>query len=363
MNDFADDASPIERIKRVDSDGNEFWSARALMPLLGYVKWDKFRAVCYDAYSALCIENPNQIDLLPSSITVEIGFGALREIEDWRLSYLAVERVLSRAATYKPQARRELDALRSSPTRIEIEIGAALFEFCEQARLPIVHQKRVDDYIFDYCIDNRLLIEIDELHHEIDVERKQQDRIKTYIAMEENYQLLRIRMPIRSIVKVCGLITRMLIGDEEMVNTFSDGFAPISFMTRAGVITPEDFAIFQNHGYKGLYNGLAAEDIHRRKKLKKSQQILDHMGTTELAANLFRSTQAEDKLRRDNIQGKETANQVHYQAGVIVRRAIQEMGGTMPEDLPAVDSIKKIETAERKRLAAPKTSQKNNPSD
>jgi DNA-damage-inducible protein D len=125
----------------------------------------------------------------------------------------------------------------------------------------------------------------------------------------------------------------------------------------AGVISPQDFAIFQNHGYKGLYNGLSAEDIHKRKKLKKSQHILDHMGATELAANLFRSTQAEEKLRRDNVQGKENANQVHFQAGVVVRRAIAELGGTMPEDLPTVDSIKKLERAQKKRLSQPKTAE------
>jgi DNA-damage-inducible protein D len=134
-------------------------------------------------------------------------------------------------------------------------------------------------------------------------------------------------------------------------------------LNSTGVIIGIDFAIFQNHGYKGLYNGLAADDIHRGKKLKKSQHILDHMGTTELAANLFRSTQAEEKLRRENIQGKENANQVHYQAGVIVRRAIQEMGGTMPEDLPTVESIKKLERTERKRLAAPKTRKKSDQGD
>lgn len=90
-------------------------------------------------------------------------------------------------------------------------------------------------------------------------------------------------------------------------------------------------------------------------RVKKSQHILDHMGTTELAANLFRSTQAEDKLRRDNVRGKDAANEVHYQAGVIVRRAIAELGGTMPEDLPTADSIKKLERAEKKRLGAGKT--------
>jgi DNA-damage-inducible protein D len=122
----------------------------------------------------------------------------------------------------------------------------------------------------------------------------------------------------------------------------------------AGVVTGQDFAVFQNHGYRGLYNGLTAEMIHKRKKLKKSQHILDHMGTTELAANLFRSTQAEEKLRRDQVQGKDAANAVHYEAGVVVRRAIAELGGTMPEDLPTADSIKKLERAEKKRLAAPK---------
>jgi len=126
----------------------------------------------------------------------------------------------------------------------------------------------------------------------------------------------------------------------------------------AGVITALDFAVFQNHGYRGLYNGLTADAIHRKKKLKKSQHILDHMGATELAANLFRSTQAEEKLRRDQVQGKDAANDVHYQAGVVVRRAIAELGGTMPEDLPSADSIKKLERAEKKRLAAPKTKRK-----
>ena len=115
-----------------------------------------------------------------------------------------------------------------------------------------------------------------------------------------------------------------------------------------------DRADFQNYGYRGLYNGLTATDIHRRKQLKKSQHILDHMGTTELAANLFRSTQAEDKLRRDQVHGKDNANQVHYQAGVVVRKAIQELGGTMPEDLPTAESIKKLERAEKKRLGGGK---------
>ena len=111
----------------------------------------------------------------------------------------------------------------------------------------------------------------------------------------------------------------------------------------AGVINSMDYAIFQNHGYQGLYGGLDAKGIHHRKELKKSQQILDHMGSTELAANLFRATQAEEKLRRDNIQGKENANQTHFEVGRTVRKTIEELGGTMPENLPTPESIKTIE--------------------
>ena len=116
----------------------------------------------------------------------------------------------------------------------------------------------------------------------------------------------------------------------------------------AGVIDPIDYAIFQNHGYMGLYGGLDAKGIHKKKGLKKSQQILDHMGSTELAANLFRATQTEEKLRRENIKGKLKANQTHYEVGKKVRQTIKEIGGTMPEKLPATDSIKKIESKKKK---------------
>jgi DNA-damage-inducible protein D len=118
----------------------------------------------------------------------------------------------------------------------------------------------------------------------------------------------------------------------------------------AGVIAPMDYAIFQNHGYMGLYGGLKQEDIHQRKGLKKSQKILDHMGSTELAANLFRATQAEEKLRRDNVRGRDEANRTHREVGAKVRQTIRELGGTMPEDLPVVENIRKIEARQRKRI-------------
>lgn len=118
----------------------------------------------------------------------------------------------------------------------------------------------------------------------------------------------------------------------------------------AGVIDSRDYAIFQNYGYQGLYGGMTAKDIHAKKGLKKSQKILDHMGSTELAANLFRATQTEEKLRRENIKGKQQANMTHYEVGAKVRQTIKELGGTMPEDLPTAESIKAVEKKKQKLL-------------
>lgn len=122
----------------------------------------------------------------------------------------------------------------------------------------------------------------------------------------------------------------------------------------AGVETSRDYAIFQNYGYMGLYGGLKAQDIAKRKGLKKGQAILDHMGNTELAANLFRATQTDEKLRRDHVKGKAAANTTHFAVGKKVRETIKELGGTMPEDLPTPDkSIKQIESEQKKLLNKP----------
>ena len=119
----------------------------------------------------------------------------------------------------------------------------------------------------------------------------------------------------------------------------------------AGISEPRDYAIFQNKGYQGLYGGLGRKEIHARKGLKKSQDILDYMGSTELAANLFRATQTDEKLRKEKILGKEVANQTHYEIGRKVRQTIKEIGGTMPEDLPTpAKGIKQIEREQKKEI-------------
>ena len=119
----------------------------------------------------------------------------------------------------------------------------------------------------------------------------------------------------------------------------------------AGVITQEEFAIFQNAGYMGLYGGLDVDDIARHKNLQIGQKILDYMGSTELIANLFRISQTEEKLRKDKVQSADKATSVHYGVGRQVRQAIVKIGGTIPEDLPTPGkSIQQIEKEELKRL-------------
>lgn len=119
----------------------------------------------------------------------------------------------------------------------------------------------------------------------------------------------------------------------------------------AGVSKPLDYAIFQNYGYMGLYNGLKAKDIKERKGLSNNQDILDYMGSTELAANLFRATQTEEKLRREHIQGKTEANKTHFEVGKKVRQTIAELGGTMPEDLPTPDkSVRQLEKEHEQKV-------------
>lgn len=112
---------------------------------------------------------------------------------------------------------------------------------------------------------------------------------------------------------------------------------------KAGVV---NYANFQDFGYMGLYGGLRQRDIHARKKLKPAQKILDHMGSEELASNLFRAAQTEAKIKRESIVGEKRANDTHYQVGKKIRRTIKELGGTMPEKLPAAEHVGEA----RKRL-------------
>ena len=266
----------FEQIKRVSADGGEFWSARDLARTLEYSVFRNFQPVIDKAKEA-CVKSGHTVTdhFAEMRNMVEIGSGAQRELEDWKLSRYACYLVIQNADPSKPL----------------VALGQTYFAV--QTR----RQELADD-----------------------------------AAGKEDRTRLQLRAEIKK------------------HNKYLAGVAK-----EAGVIQPLDYAIFMDHGYRGLYGGFTKRDIHQRKRLKPKEQILDHMGSTELAANLFRATQTEDKLRRDKVRSKDQANEIHHQVGRKVRQTIRELGGTMPENLPVAESIKKVESREKKRLkAAPK---------
>ena len=124
----------------------------------------------------------------------------------------------------------------------------------------------------------------------------------------------------------------------------------------AGVITDDEYATFQNAGYMGLYGGLTVAGIHKKKGLKENEKILDFMSSTELIANLFRISQTEEKLKKENISSADAANEAHYIVGSEVRSTIQRVGGTLPEEMPTpTRSITEIEREQIKKLKKSKT--------
>lgn len=261
-------ATIFEQIKRIDVEGNEFWSARDLCKVLEYSEYRHFKPVIDKAKDACRNSNIKVDDHIEDVLDmVLIGSGAERQVDDVKLSRYACYLILQNA----------------DPSKTVVAEGQTYFAV--QTRLQEIRQ--MDEYNALSSEDEKRLFLRNELRRH----------------------------------------------NSQLAEAASD----------AGVITNMDYAIFQNHGYKGLYGGLDAKAIHTQKGLKKNQQILDHMGSTELAANLFRATQTEDKLRKDNIQGKKEANKTHFEIGKKVRKTIEEIGGTMPENLPVAENITAIE--------------------
>lgn len=265
----------FEQIRRVDENGNEFWSGRDLGKVLEYSEYRHFIPVIEKAKEACknsgqLIENhfEEMLDM------VNIGSGAVREVQSVKLSRYACYLIVQNA----------------DPSKEIVATGQTYFAI--QTRIQEIRQ--MDEY--------------------------------TRLKSEEEKRLF-----LRNELKTHNL---------QLAEAAKD----------AGVIEPIDYAVFQNHGYKGLYGGLDAKGIHIHKGLKKNQNILDHMGSTELAANLFRATQTEEKLRRENIKGKQNANITHFNVGKKVRKTIEELGGTMPENLPTEESIKLIDKKDKKKL-------------
>lgn len=262
----------FDKIKHINTIGQEYWSARELFSVLEYIKWDKFLNVIDKAKEACKNSGQAVEDHFPRmEKMVEIGSGAKKDVGDFHLSRYACYLIVQNA----------------DPAKEVVALGQTYFAF--QTRKAEI---------------------IEEAFEQLETEKEKRLFLRRELS-EHNKQLA-------------------------------------DAAKAAGVIQPWEYAIFQNHGYMGLYNGLGAKEIHSKKGLKKSENILDHMGSTELAANLFRATQTEEKLKRENIKGKQKANQTHYEVGKKVRQTIEELGGTMPEDLPKHESIKKLKTKKKK---------------
>jgi DNA-damage-inducible protein D len=259
----------FEKIKQINENGVEFWSARELSKVLDYTEYRNFKPVIDKAKEA-CRNSGEEVQnhFVDYHEMVKIGSGAERGFND------GIK--LSRYACY-------LIVQNADPAKDVVALGQTYFAI--QTRIQEI--KSMDEY--------------------------------NLLSTEDEKRLF--------------LRNEMAKHNTQLAAAAKD----------AGVIESIDYAIFQNHGYMGLYGGLDAKGIHKVKKLKKSQQILDHMGSTELAANLFRATQTEEKLKNDKIKGKLNANKTHFEVGAKVRKTIQELGGTMPEKLPVADSIKKVE--------------------
>ncbi len=258
----------FDKIKMIDDEGREFWTARGLSKILGYSEYRHFLPVVGKAKEA--VENSQQTvtdhfeDFLDM---VEIGSGAKRKLKNIRLSRYACYLIVQNA----------------DPGKSVVANGQTYFAI--QTR----RQELNDDEQF---------------------QKLKEEEKRLFLRNE-------VREHNKHLVKAAQV---------------------------AGVETRIDFAIFQNHGYRGLYGGMDSKAIHKHKGLQKNQRILDSMGSTELAANLFRATQTEEKLKRDEIKGKRKANETHFEVGKKVRETIEELGGTMPEDLPTPEEdLKKLE--------------------
>ena len=272
MNEIKEYTEKIfEDIKHINENGDEYWNARELMPLLEYTEWRKFKGVIIKAIINCKSSNYKVLDhFVGTDKMVYIGSNTKRNINDYKLS---------RYACY-------LIVLNCDPRKKVIALAKTYFAI--QTRKQELSEKEYDELTED----------------EKRIYRRNQVR-------KGNYNL-----------------------NKTAINS--------------GV---KDLARFHNAGYKGLYNGESANDIFKRKKLRYREDILDNMESEELADNIFRIAQTDAKLKRDNVDNEYTANSVHYEIGKIVRKAIKEAGGTMPEDLPTPNkSLKELEKENKNNI-------------
>ena len=279
----------FEQIKRIDENGNEYWFARELAPVLEYVQWRNFSRVLDRAMLACRNSGFNIADHFADiNKTVEmpsrsrkIGFA---DVSKTKMKSI-IDYKLSRYACY-------LIVQNGDPRKEIIATGQTYFAI--QTR-----RQEVADYFNQLDEDNKRLV---------------------------------------------------IRGDIKQWNQMLAEAAH-----NAGVISDEEFAQFQNAGYIGLYGGETVQDIHARKRLTPKQKILDYMNSQELIANLFRISLAEEKIRKEQIQGMDAATATHHQVGYEVRQTIKRVDGVLPENQPTPSkSIEEIQKEQLKKLKSQK---------
>jgi very-short-patch-repair endonuclease len=300
-------------------------SARELMGKYGYVQWRNFEGVIKRAIELIEYKHLDGV-ITKTQKNIKIGNGVNRPVVDYLLDRGGERILYELCSSYK--------LCNVYSIRNETLVLQLISKYCKINNIGFEYQFRDGGYVFDCKVGSNILIEFDEPHHQTSSRQMNIDSDKDVYAKKMGYTMYRVTLSMDIVDIITFLEPRL-----SMVSNMS------------GIDNPKDYAIFQNKGYQGLYNGLGVKDIHKRKGLDINQKILDHMGSTELAANLFRATQTDDKLRRENIRGKENANKTHFVVGKKVRQTIKELGGTMPEDLELPEkSIKEIEEKPKKRL-------------
>ncbi|MFI3163649.1 MAG: DNA damage-inducible protein D [Bacillota bacterium] len=283
----------FEDIKHMDENGEEFWLARELQVALGYAQWRRFSSAIDRAMLA-CKNSGHEIsnNFIETSKSVEMP---------------------------------------TKPRRSE-QIGFADVGKTKTKSIPDYKLTRYACYLIVQNGDPRKeVIALGQTYFAIQTRRAE---VADYFnALDEDNRRLVVR------------------GDIKQWNQMLAETAH-----NAGVITNEEFAVFQNAGYMGLYGGETVEDIHERKGLGKNERILDFMSSNELVANLFRITQADEKIKNEQIQGADNAIDAHFEVGKIVRDAINQTGGTMPENMQTPKcSITEIEREQLNKMKKSKT--------
>lgn len=250
----------FEDLKKTNEHGAEYWSARALQPLLGYAQWRRFENAIGKSITS-CKQSGNDPDYHFAGVGKPItgGKGAVQTVQDYHLSRFACYLIAQNGDPKKP------------------EIAKAQQYFAIQAR--------------------------------------RQELSDTLAADMERLELRK---------------------------QTSEEFKALSGAARQAGVQDRMFGIFHDAGYKGLY-GMGSEAIKTRKGIEPKEQILDRMGTTELAANQFRMTQTRDKLVRERVNNQQSAIRTHEQVGKEVRDAIVRIGGTLPENIPPAEPIKAVQ--------------------